>query len=336
MEIFENGQWLPLVFALLLVVSVLVYAVLDGYDIGVGILTRFSTGKERDTMIASIGPFWDANETWLVLAVGLLLIAFPKANGIILTNLYLPTCLMLVGLIIRGVSFDFRAKAQDQYKEAWNTAFAGGSFLMAMTQGYMLGSYILGFEHDMVAVVFCLMVGFFIASAYSLIGASWLIMKTEGELQKKAVVWASKALRGMALGIILVSLASTMASTYVYDRWFTYPNVLMVLPIPLLTILLVWRMDRILTREMCNQPQAGCWRPFAMTIGLFVLSLSGLCYSFYPYIVPGQLKIVDAASAPESLMFILVGALIVLPLLIGYTFYAYKVFHGKTQELSYD
>ena len=336
MEIFENGQWLPLVFALLLAVAVLMYAILDGYDIGVGILSRFAGAKDKDTMIASIGPFWDANETWLVLAVGLLLIAFPKANGIILTNLYLPTLLMLVGLILRGVSFDFRAKAEEQHKEAWNTAFAGGSFLMAMAQGYMLGSYILGFEHDIVSAVFCLMVGFFVAFAYSLIGASWLIMKTEGDLQQKAVHWASRALRGTALGIILVSLASPMVSEYVYDRWFNYPYVLMVLPVPLLTIFLVWRMDRILGAELASAPDRGCWRPFAMTIGLFLLCLIGLCYSFYPYIVPGQLKIVDAASAPESLMIILVGALIVLPILIGYTFYAYKVFHGKTQALSYD
>jgi len=336
MEIFENGHWLPLVFAGLMALALYVYAILDGYDVGVGILSRFAEPEEKDVMISSIGPFWDANETWLVLAVGLLLIAFPQANGIVLTNLYLPTCLMLIGLILRGVAFDFRAKAAPEHKERWNTAFAGGSFLMAMCQGYMLGSYILGFTHDLVSLIFSLAIGLFVASGYCLVGASWLIMKTSGVLQQRSIVWAAKSLRGTALGILLVSLASPMVSDHVFNRWFSYPDLLLLLPVPLLSLFLVWRLNVLLTHKLPQKPADGCWKPFAMTSGLFLLSLIGLCYSFYPYIVPGQLKIVDAASAPESLMFILVGALIVLPFMIGYTLFAYKVFFGKTQELSYN
>lgn len=146
MEIFANGDWLPLSFAALMALAVLVYAILDGYDLGVGILMNQATDKERDVMIASIGPFWDANETWLVLAVGLLLIAFPEANGIVLTSLYLPVCLMLVGLILRGVSFDFRAKAKVDHKDRWDKTFIVGSLLTAMCQGYMLASYVIGFK----------------------------------------------------------------------------------------------------------------------------------------------------------------------------------------------
>ena len=335
MEIFDNGQWLPLAFAALMALAVLIYAILDGYDIGVGILTRFADSRERDVMISSIGPFWDANETWLVLAVGLLLIAFPAANGIVLTNLYLPVALMLFGLILRGVSFDFRAKAKVDHKDRWDIAFAAGSFLMAVSQGYMVGSYVLGFEHSLISLIFCLVVGLSVASAYGLIGASWLIMKTEGALQQKSIAWAATCLRGTVVGIALVSLASPIASEHVFTRWFTYPDVLILAPVPIIMLVLVGWLEVVL-RELPSCPDCKCWVPFAMTAGIFLLSLVGLCYSFYPYIVPGQLKIVDAASAPESLLIILVGALIVLPFMIGYTIFAYKVFHGKTKELSYN
>lgn len=335
MEIFANGQWLPLVFAALMALAVLVYAILDGYDIGVGILMRYAAPEERDVMISSIGPFWDANETWLVLAVGLLLVAFPAAHGVVLTNLYLPTAFMLVGLILRGVSFDFRAKAKAEHKDRWDAAFMGGSFLMAAAQGYMLGSYVLGFEQGLVSFVFSLFVGLAVASAYALMGASWLIMKTEGDLQKKAVGWASFCLRWTGLGILLVSFASPMVSDHVFQRWFSYPDVLILAPVPIVTLALFGYLEAVL-RQLPQAEDKDCWMPFAMTAGIFLMALVGLAYSFYPYIVSGQLKIVDAASAPESLMIILVGALIVLPFLIGYTIFAYRVFWGKTRELSYN
>lgn len=335
MEIFANGQWLPLAFAALMALAIFVYAILDGYDIGVGILMRYAKPEERDVMIASIGPFWDANETWLVLAVGLLLIAFPEANGIVLGNLYLPVTWMLIGLILRGVSFDFRAKAKVENKETWDMVFSGGSLLMAVSQGYMVGSYVLGFESGLISFLFSLFVGLSVAAAFALIGAGWLIMKTEGALQQKAIGWASLGLRGTVVGIALVSLASPLVSTHVFTRWFTYPDILILAPVPIITVLLVGWLEVVL-RDLPITPNKGCWRPFAMTVGIFLMCLIGLAYSFYPYIVPGQLKIVDSASAPESLMIILIGALIVLPFMIGYTIYAYKVFHGKTKELSYN
>lgn len=335
MDMFDNGQWLPLVFAALMAFAVYVYAVLDGYDLGVGILMRFASPKEKDVMIASIGPFWDANETWLVLAVGLLLIAFPQANGVVLGNLYLPVALMLIGLILRGVSFDFRAKAKVDHKDRWDTLFSAGSFLTAISQGYMVGSYILGFRHDLLSLVFCLLTGLAVAAAYALVGASWLIMKTDGALQQKAIAWASVGLRGTVVGIALISLASPMVSEHVFTRWFTYPDVLILAPVPIITLVLVGWIEVVL-KQLPQCPTCKVWVPFVMTAGLFLMCLIGLAYSFYPYIVPGQLKIVEAASAPESLMFILVGALIVLPFMIGYTIFAYKVFHGKATDLSYN
>lgn len=335
MEMFENGQWLPYVFAALMALAVYVYAVLDGYDLGVGILSRFASKEERDVMIASIGPFWDANETWLVLGVGLLLIAFPVAHGVVLTNLYLPVAFMLIGLILRGVAFDFRVKAKVEYREHWDKAFAAGSFMTAISQGYMVGSYVLGFSHDWVSFVFSLLVGLSVAAAYVLIGSSWLIMKTEGALQQKAFAWASLGLRGTAVGIALISLATPMISMHVFTRWFSFPEILYLAPIPILSLVLIGWLE-VMFRQIGQIAERKCWLPFVMTALLFLTCMIGLSYSFYPYIVPEQIKIVDAASAPESLMIILVGALIVLPFMIGYTIFAYKVFHGKTKELSYN
>ncbi|MAS88055.1 MAG: cytochrome BD ubiquinol oxidase subunit II [Micavibrio sp.] len=331
----ESGDWLPLVFAFLMGLSMLIYAVLDGYDLGVGILTDNASAKHKDRMIASIGPFWDANETWLVLGVGLLLVAFPKAHGIILTHLYLPVAVMLIGLIFRGVAFDFRAKVPQEKKKKWNKIFFWGSLLTALSQGYMLGSYIIGFRGDAFGIIFSLFIGLCVVAGYCLIGACWLIMKTEGFLQERAVRWAKYNLINTTVGVVLISLVTPMINPHTAERWFHFPEILYLSPIPILTgVLIVWLY--FLLRKMPMEKDRLCWAPFVMTAFIFVLCFSGLAYSFYPYIVPGELLIVDAASAPESLMIILVGALIVLPVLFGYTFVAYKIFHGKAVDLKYD
>lgn len=335
MDIFTNGEWLPLSFAALMGLSMLIYAILDGYDLGVGVLMKRANDTEKDRMIGSIGPFWDANETWLVLGVGLLLVAFPKAHGIILSSLYLPVAIMLIGLTLRGVAFDFRAKAKIDHKNSWNNAFFIGSLITAMSQGYMLGSYILGFEKSFAAIGFSLLVGVCVVAGYCLIGACWLIMKTEGELQKKSVRWARISLWGTMAAIALISISTPLMSERIFDKWFSFPNIVLLAPIPLITGALVVALE-IMLRQLPKPNDRWCWVPFITTIGIFILCFHGLAYSFYPYIVPDQLKIVDAASAPEALMIILVGALIVLPVLIGYTFLAYKIFHGKAKDLSYD
>jgi cytochrome d ubiquinol oxidase subunit II len=334
-NIIDNGQWLPLTFAFLMGLAMLIYAVLDGYDLGVGILTRGASDSEKDRMIASIGPFWDANETWLVLGIGILLIAFPAANGIILGNLYLPVAFMLAGLILRGVAFDFRAKAKQEKKQLWNNLFFGGSVLTTFSQGFMLGAYILGFQNGLLPLLFATLVGVCMLAGFSLIGASWLIMKTEGDLQKKAVSWAYRSLLGTGIGVIAVSIVTPLVSERIFFKWFAIPAVFYMAPIPVLAAgLFIW-LEKLL-RTLPKENDKLCWGPFAATIGIFLLCFLGLGFSFYPYIVPDQLKIVDAASAPESLKIILVGALAVLPILIGYTAYAYKVFWGKAEELSYD
>lgn len=334
-DAIASGDWLPFTFAFLMGLSMLIYAVLDGYDLGVGILSDNANAHEKDRMIASIGPFWDANETWLVLGVGILLVAFPAAHGIILSELYLPVAVMLFGLIFRGVAFDFRAKVPYQKKWRWNMAFFLGSLMTALAQGYMLGSYIMGFEDGLLPTLFSILIALAVASGYCLIGACWLIMKCEGGLQRKAINWAKYHLLGTITGVALVSMTTPLISARIAERWFDFPAVLWLAPIPLITVgLIAWLYSML--RKMPFENDRYCWLPLVVTSLIFVTSVCGLAYSFFPYIVPEKMTIVEAASAPESLMIILVGALIVLPILIGYTILAYVIFHGKAKDLSYD
>jgi len=334
-ELIDSGAWLPFTFAFLIGVSFLAYAILDGYDLGVGMLSAFVSEEERDRMIASIGPFWDANETWLVLGVGLLLVAFPPAHGIVLTTLYLPVGVMLVALIFRGVAFDFRKKAPPEKLPFWNRAFHIASTLVAVTQGYMVGRFMTGFQTGWEAELFALFFGLLVVAAYILMGASWLILKAEGALQKRAVRWTRRAIWTMVSGALFSSLAAVFTDTRLYERMFTFPEVTLLLAMPVVSLLLT-----LLVNSLCNTlplpDDRLSWMPFATAIFIFVLGFTGLVYSFYPYIIPGRLKIVDAAAAPESLFIILIGTGVVLPFLIGYTAVAYYIFRGKATNLSYD
>ena len=334
-ELTGEAYWLPVVFIGLMALAFLVYAVLDGYDLGVGILLPPDSEERRDAMIASIGPFWDANETWLVLAVGILLIAFPTAHGLILGELYLPVAAMLAGLILRGVAFDFRAKAPVDHKAHWDLAFKAGSLLASAAQGYMLGLYVMGFAEGPAAIGFALLSAVCVTAGYSFIGAAWLVMKSEGELQWRAVRWARISLWCTAVGIVAVSVVNPLVVPGVFEKWLAFPQVILLAPVPVVTAALVIGTDRYLAG--CPWPgDRGCWIPFVAGVAVFVLCFQGLAYSFYPWVVPGRMSIWEAASAPASLKFILVGAVIVLPAIIGYTAFAYRVFWGKSTELSYD
>jgi cytochrome d ubiquinol oxidase subunit II len=327
--------WLPLLFTFLMALSMLIYVVLDGYDLGVGLLIAGATDGEKDTMIASIGPFWDANETWLVLGVGILLVAFPMAHGVILTSLYLPVALMLCGLILRGVSFDFRVKVRAERKPLWNRLFWAGSLTASLAQGWMLGSYITGFADGPGPAAFAAFIALCVTAGYGLLGGTWLIMKTEGTLQAKALRWSRHALTLTLLGVGAVSLATPLVSARIFERWFSFPEWLYLAPIPLLTGLLFLACRRSLA-GLTLQTGHGEWRPFASAVGIFVLSFLGLSYSLFPYLVVDRLDLWEAASAPESLLIILVGTLITLPAILGYTVFSYRVFWGKATQLSYD
>jgi len=335
METLLTKDWLPLAFAALMGISILIYVVLDGFDLGVGILSLGASPAERDVMIGSIGPFWDANETWLVMAMGLLLVAFPTAHGDILTALYLPTTFMLIGLILRGVAFEFRAKAPVERKATWDNTFFAGSLIAALSQGYMLGVYVIGLDQSAGGIAFGVLTGLCLTASYAFIGSTWLIAKTEGELQIRSAGWARGLIIPTALGMIAISVATPLASPGIFDKWFRFPEMVMLAPIPLfaggLFALLLW-----LLREMPMREDRLSWAPFSITCGIFVLGFFGLAYSFYPYIVPGDMTIWEAAAARESLMIILYGALVTMPIIGGYTIFAYRVFGGKATALRYE
>lgn len=330
----DPAIWLPFAFAALMGLAILIYVVLDGFDLGVGVLTPFAEEEEQDTMIASIGPFWDANETWLVLAVGLLLVAFPAAHGAILTALYLPCALLLVALILRGVAFEFRAKTSGAARRRWNRVFFSGSLGAALTQGYMLGLYIMGLDKSLATIAFAVVSALALTAAYGFIGACWLILKAEGDLQWKAIRWARIGLFGMVGGFGLISIATPLVSSRIFDRWFAFPELLLLSPLPLAAAGVAFALHRMLDR-LPLQDDRFSWAPFVLAATLFILAFAGLAYSFYPYVVPDQLTIYEAASAPESLFIILIGALFVLPAIIGYTILAYTVFRGKATSLTY-
>jgi cytochrome d ubiquinol oxidase subunit II len=328
------AEWLPLIFMAVMGLSLLAYVVLDGYDLGVGLLLPLADEAQKDTMIASIGPFWDANETWLVLGVGVLLVAFPFAHGLVLQALYLPVAVMLVGLILRGVAFDFRVKAPLQYKTFWNRAFFAGSLLASSAQGWMLGSYITGFDKGLVGLAFSLGIALTLPAAYTLLGAGWLIMKAEGALQERAVHWARRVLWPMGFALVAISGATPLVNPAVIDKWFSFPAVFALLPVPLSCAVAFFAVRWVVTHPDVVKAGHG-WVVFVATVLIFVLAFFGLSYSIYPDIVIGQMTVWEAAIATESLTVIFVGVAITLPVIIGYTIFMYRVFWGKAQALTY-
>ena len=331
----DLGYWLPLFFAGAMGLALLIYVILDGYDLGIGMLLPFASDDEKDVMVAAIGPFWDANETWIVLGVGILLIAFPQAHSIVLTSLYLPVTLMLMGLILRGVSFDFRVKAGDKHKAKWNRLFAFGSLVASVCQGWMLGAFVTGLTGDATSTLFAALIALALPALYIMLGAAWLLIKTEGELFNKAVRWGRMAVLPMGGFLLLISIATPLVSSTIADKWFTLPNAIGLMPIPIATALayagLIWVFN---SKQILHNGYG--WLAFVALMVLCVLASIGLAYSLFPDIVLGQISIWEAASATESLLFTFWGAIIALPMILGYTIFIYRVFRGKATHLSYE
>jgi cytochrome bd ubiquinol oxidase subunit II len=326
-------EWdLPLIWAGVIGLAVAMYVILDGFDLGVGILFPFARNDdERDQMIASIKPFWDGNETWLVLGGGGLLAAFPRAYAVIMPALYLPVIVMLLGLVFRGVTFEFRGIARR--KGRWNVVFAAGSAVAAFCQGVILGGLIQGISvqngqfaggaFDW-ATPFAALCGVGVLAGHGLLGATWLVMKAEGALADQARQQAKVLLVAVLAFMAVVSLWTPLAFPRIFARWFTMPNILFLSPVPIVTALTAFAAWKWLDQE----PSA---RPFLATIALFLLGYLGLVISIFPYLVPPTLTIWDTAAAPGSQAFLLVGTLILLPIILGYTVLVYWIFRGRVR-----
>jgi cytochrome d ubiquinol oxidase subunit II len=324
---------LPLIWAGILGIAVAFYVTLDGFDLGVGMLFPFAKDDaERDRMLASIAPFWDGNETWLVLGGGGLLVAFPRAYSIIMPAFYLPLIVMLLALVFRGVTFEFRAIAQR--KPFWNAVFAAGSTVAGLCQGFVLGGLVQGVKIENGAFAggaldwatpFGLLCGLGVVSGYALLGATWLMLKTDGDMAARAAAKAKVLLVAVLVFMAVVSLYTPLTIPRIAHRWFTLPNLFYLAPVPILTALIALAQWRFIAarREAA---------PFLSTIALFLLGYLGLVISTFPYIVPPLLTIWDAAAAPSSQIFMLIGTLVLLPFVLGYTALTYWLFHGKVRE----
>lgn len=323
---------LPLVWAGILVLAVFIYVVLDGFDLGVGILfALFSKKQDRDLLMNSVAPVWDGNETWLVLGGGGLFAAFPMAYSVYMTALYTPVIAMLLALVFRGVAFEYRWRTK-RWERWWDLAFILGSLVAALSQGIALGAVLQGIEVDGRAygggwydwlTPFTLLTGVAVVIAYTLIGACWLILKTEGEVQRRARAIAKPCALGMVAMIVLVSAATPFLEIAYHDRWLSMPAMLYLSPIPLAVAALA----ALLLRAIAGH--GSDLRPILLTLGLFALCFIGLCVSMWPYIIPTQVTVWDAAAPHSSQMFMLVGALVLIPIILAYTAYAYWVFRGK-------
>lgn len=328
-------EWyLPVIWGLIIGVAVIMYVVLDGFDLGIGILFPFAKEeRERDTMMNTVAPFWDGNETWLILGGGGLWVAFPKAYAVVMPALYLPVIIMLLALVFRGVAFEFRWVAMTS-RRIWNTAFAGGSLVAAFSQGIILGGLVQGITVKNGAFAggpldwatpFAFLCGVGVVAGYTLLGATWLILKTEGAVAERARRQAVPLLGAVLVLMGIVSLWTPLAFERIGARWFSLPNLFFLMPVPIVTAGLayaVWRWLRT-GREML---------PFFGTIGLFVLGFLGLAISTFPYLVPPSLTVWQTAAAPPSQILMLFGVIFLLPVVLGYIVFVYWIFRGKVRE----
>lgn len=328
------GIDLPVVWAIIIAFGLMMYVVMDGFDLGIGILFPFVPDRgDRDVMVNTVAPVWDGNETWLVLGGAALMAAFPLAYSVILSALYLPLILMLLGLIWRGVAFEFRFKADLHHQAFWDKAFAGGSYVATFFQGVSLGAFLDGFAIENGAYSggaldwispFSLFTGVGLLVAYALLGSTWLIVKTEGPLYERMVALARPATLALLAVIGLVSLWTPFAHPDIAERWFSLPNIVFFSPVPVLVLVSGWAILRLLD----NKPHAG---PFLLALFLLFLGYSGLGISLWPNIIPPDVSIREAAAPAQSMGFTLVGALFIIPIILAYTAWSYYVFRGKVK-----
>ncbi|MGZ5850149.1 MAG: cytochrome d ubiquinol oxidase subunit II [Methyloceanibacter sp.] len=328
---------LPLVWGTILALAVFLYVLLGGYDLGLGVLFPLApTHADRDAMMGSVAPFWDGNETWLVMGGGGLLAAFPLAYAVMLPALYIPIILMLIGLILRGVAFEFRFKA-DRHRWMWDAAFTLGSVLAALMQGVVMGAFVQGFavaDNKFAGGAFDWLTPFSVVTAialvsgYVLLSAGWLIMKADEALRDWAYVVARYALIAVGVFILVFSLWTPLLHPEIAARWFKPAHMVMLSPVPLATAATLAALWIALKRRMR-------YAPFLLGVAIFLLCYTGLAVSLFPFIIPPSITLWQAAAAPESQLFMLYGAVPILPIILGYTAYSYYVFWDATEHEGY-
>jgi cytochrome d ubiquinol oxidase subunit II len=328
------GIDLALIWAVIILFGVMMYVIMDGFDLGIGILFPLIRDRdERDVMVNTVAPVWDGNETWLVLGGAGLMAAFPLAYSVILSALHLPLVFMLLGLIFRGVAFEFRFKADEHHRPLWDCAFVFGSVCATFFQGVTLGAYIEGIPvvgrayaggaWDWISP-FSMFTGLGLVVGYALLGCTWLIMKTEGRLHRHMCRIAQPLTLALLAVIAVLSAWTPLAQPHIAQRWFSLPNMFWFIPVPVL----VAAAGFDLIRRVRGMPSAG---PFLLSLALVFLAYSGLGISIWPAIIPPDISIWTAAAPTQSLGFALVGALLIIPIILMYTAWSYYVFRGKVR-----
>ncbi|HEX8415560.1 MAG TPA: cytochrome d ubiquinol oxidase subunit II [Sphingomicrobium sp.] len=325
---------LTTIWAFIIAFAVFMYVVMDGFDLGIGILfPTFHRGEERSQAMNAIAPVWDGNETWLVLGGGGLLAAFPLAYAVILPATYPPIIAMLLALIFRGVAFEFRWR-DPRHERFWDFAFFGGSLIAALSQGIVLGALLQGITVEGRSYAggwldwlspYSVLTGIGVVAGYALLGATFLAMKVTGRAEDHAYRLAGRAGAATLLLMGAVSLATPFLAPQYWDRWFAWPNIIFVAQVPLLTAILFFALYRSIRARKRYQP-------FLLSLGLFTLGMAGLGISMWPYAVPQSVTIWEAAAPERSQVFLLVGTAIIMPIILAYTGWAYWVFRGKVEE----
>jgi cytochrome bd ubiquinol oxidase subunit II len=326
---------LPLLWAIVILFGIMMYVVMDGFDLGIGILFPFFQEKEdRDVMMNTVAPVWDGNETWLVLGGAGLLAAFPLAYSVILSAFYLPLILMLIGLIFRGVAFEFRFKSEPGRRRMWDKSFIAGSFVAAFFQGVTLGGFVQGIpvRDDAYAggaadwiTPFAMFAGFGLSAAYALLGATWLVLKTEGRLQARMRSIARYLLWALLAFIVGISVWTPLIEPSIAQRWFGFPNIVWLSPVPVLVAVTAF----LLLRALARDAQA---TPFLLALALIFLGYLGLGISIWPHVIPYEVSIWQAAGPESSMGFTLVGTVFIVPVILAYTLWSYWVFRGKVRH----
>lgn len=284
---------------------------------------------DRDAMVATVDPFWDANETWIVLGIGILFIAFPKAYGDILVTLYIPTVAMLAGLILRGCAFDFRNTAKKEHQGMWDNLFCIGSYLATLSQGTMIGLYVMGLEQSIMSWIFAILTGIAVCFGYALLGSAWLIFKAKDHIRLMAIKAIKHSIFLAFLSIVLISAATAFTNSAVLDKWLAIPNVFFLAPVPIACVILAIIIFKMLPKIAQDNSYKYDWVPYLCAVLIVLCSFIGFSYSVFPDIIVGKLTIWEASSAPKSLEFTLWGVALVLPLILIYTFYVHRIFKGK-------
>jgi cytochrome d ubiquinol oxidase subunit II len=327
---------LATLWAFIIAFAVFMYVVMDGFDLGLGMLfPLFPEKEDRDVMMNSVAPVWDGNETWLVLGGGGLMAAFPLAYAVLMPAIYTPIIAMLIGLIFRGVAFEFRWRSERE-RSRWDLAFAGGSLLAALMQGIALGAILQGVRVEGRGYAggwwdwltpFSVLTGLAVVAGYGLLGANWLVMKTTGDLRARAYRLSWWLLVATLVAIVAVSVATPFLEAQYWRRWFEWPNILFTAPIPLA----VAAVTLLLLRALAERRD---YQPFVLTLVLFALTYAGLGVSIYPFVVPQSITIWQAAAPDNALLFMLVGVAVLVPVILAYTGWAYWVFRGKVDPSS--